>query len=88
MNNNLFYTMNITVDVCGHIFKVKYDIIIKIPYFKNMFDGCGSVPTETIFIDRSPHIFNHVLGLVIDELYPYPKSMHLNWIFMGLIIAK
>jgi hypothetical protein len=76
--------MNITVDVCGHIFKVKYDIIIKIPYFKNMFDGCGSIPIDTIFVDRSPHIFNHVLGLVIDELYPYPKKYAFELDFYGV----
>jgi hypothetical protein len=65
--------MNITLNVQGQIFQIDYDTIIKIPYFNELFDACG-IPTEAIFIDRQPHIFKHILALMDNNLYPYPKK--------------
>jgi hypothetical protein len=78
MNNN------ITLDVCGHIFKTTYDTIVKVPYFKNMFDGCDDIPIEPVFVNRSPKIFEHVLAVVIDPLYPYPKKYEFELDFYGV----
>jgi hypothetical protein len=65
--------MSVTLDVQGKIFKTNYGTIIKIPYFKDMFESCGP-PTETIFIDRPSHIFKHVMGLATDPFYQYPEQ--------------
>jgi hypothetical protein len=63
----------ISLDVQGQLFKTDYDTIIKIPYFKNMFETCGT-PSETIFVNRPPHIFKHILSLMVDNFYPYPEK--------------
>jgi hypothetical protein len=65
--------MCVTLDVQGQIFKTNYDTLIKIPYFKDMFESCGQ-PTETIFIDRPSHIFKHILSLAVDPYYQYPAK--------------
>ena len=64
--------MNITLNVGGKIFETKYDNIIKIPYFCNMFKICDEQLNTTLFIDRPGHIFKHVLAFIIDPLYPFP----------------
>lgn len=66
--------MNITLDVQGHVFKTNYETIIKIPYFKNMFEDCDGFPSEIIQLDRSAHIFKHVLALMCNPFYQYPKK--------------
>ena len=75
--------MSITLDVQGQIFKTKYENILKIPYFKNMFETCGQ-PSETIFVDRPPHIFKHVLSLMVDDFYPYPEKYKFELDFYGI----
>jgi hypothetical protein len=75
--------MNITLDVQGQIFKTKYENILKIPYFKDMFETCGQ-PSETIFVDRPPHIFKHVLSLIVDNFYPYPEKYKFELDFYGI----
>jgi hypothetical protein len=79
---------NIVLNVSGRIFETKYETLIKVPYFKHMFEGCESVPTEVIFINRSSNIFEHVLGLVIDPLYPYPKKYAFELDFYGVDYSK
>jgi hypothetical protein len=75
--------MNITLDVQGQIFKTKYENILKIPYFKDMFETCGQ-PSETIFVDRPAHIFKHIIGLITDPLYPYPEKYKFELDFFGI----
>ena len=61
----------IIINVCGKIFKTDLETICKSNLFKNMIDDMG-VPTEEIFINRSPKLFEHVLAYIIDENYPFP----------------
>ena len=76
--------MNITLDVCGQIFKTDYNTIIKIPYFRDMFEACGEAPNETVFVNRPPHIFKHILAFIIDPLYPFPKKYAFELDFYGI----
>jgi hypothetical protein len=66
--------MNITLNLSGQIFLVTPTTLSKIPYFKHMLETCDSNINETIFVERSPHIFKHVIAFIIDPLYPYPKK--------------
>jgi hypothetical protein len=75
--------MSITLDVQGKIFKTNYDTIIKIPYFKDMFSDCG-VPTETIFVDKSSHVFKHVLALTTSPFYLFPEKYVSELEFYGI----
>ena len=76
--------MNITLDVCGQIFKTDYNTIKKIPYFRDMFEACGEAPNETLFVNRPPHIFKHILAFIIDPLYPFPKKYAFELDFYGI----
>jgi hypothetical protein len=75
--------MNIILNVQGKIFETSYNTIIKIPYFKDMFEACGP-PTEPIFVNRSSIIFGHVLGLVTDNKYPFPGKYKFELDFYGI----
>jgi hypothetical protein len=67
--------MNITLDLCGRIFKISPTTVKKIPYINNMIEACGDDNNNLpIFIERPPHIFDHVIAFVIDPFYPYPKE--------------
>jgi hypothetical protein len=74
--------MNVILNVQGQVFETNYNSLIKLSYFRNMFSDCG-MPTETIFVDRSAHIFKHVLGLITDNLYPYPEKYKFELDFYG-----
>lgn len=63
----------VTLNVGGTLFEVSMEVLRKCEYFASMF---SDVPYggSTIFLDRSPHIFKHVLSLLRDSGYPYPKK--------------
>jgi hypothetical protein len=75
--------MNIILNVQGQIFETDYNTILKIPYFKDMFESCGK-PDEIIFVNRPSHVFKHVLGLATDDLYPYPSKYTFELDFYGI----
>jgi hypothetical protein len=80
--------MDITLNVQGHIFQTTYTTLINIPYFKNMFEDCGSPskegnPNETITLNRPAHIFKHILSLATDPKYPYPEKYKFELDFYG-----
>lgn len=74
--------MNVILNVQGQIFETNFNSLIKLSYFKDMFNDCG-MPKETIFVDRSAHIFKHVLGIITDNLYPYPEKYKYELDFYG-----
>jgi hypothetical protein len=80
--------MNITLNVGGKIFETTYDTIIKIPYFKNMFGDCGELPKEVVFVNRPAHTFKHVLALMMDPVYPFPKKYRYELDFYGIDYDK
>lgn len=84
MHNTILLIMNITLNVGGQIFKTTFDIIIKIPYFRDMFESCDESPHDIIFVNRSGHVFKHIFALVIDPLYPYPKKYAFELDFYGI----
>ena len=65
--------MNITLNVGGKKFETTHQTLAKIPVFKHMFEACG-VESQTLFIDRSPHVFKHVLALAQDSEYLFPAE--------------
>jgi hypothetical protein len=87
--------MNITLNLSGQIFQVPPTTLYKIPYFKNMLETCDSPSgnqngdnTQTIFVERSSHIFKHVLAFTIDPLYPYPKKYAFELDFYDITYNK
>lgn len=78
----------ISLDVQGQLFKTNHTNIMKIPYFNNMFNDCGSIPTETLFIDRPPHVFKHVLAWAGDHNYRYPEKYKHELDFYGIDYDK
>ena len=76
--------MNIKINIGGQIFETTFDTITKIPYFRDMFEACGEAPNETLFVNRPPHIFKHILAFIIDPLYPFPKKYTFELDFYGI----
>ena len=66
----------ITLDVGGKIFKIRKDLLIlKSEYFNCLFlDNPELDKLDSIYIDRSPHIFKHILAYIRDQSYPYPEK--------------
>lgn len=60
----------IKVNVSGKIFEVDVNVLMRSEYFKIMIGDC--VNNDTIFVKRSPHIFEHVLACLIDDNYKCP----------------
>ncbi len=75
--------MNIKLNVGGQIFETDYATIIKIPYFSAMLETCENT-SEVIFVNRSSHIFKHVLALMIDSLHPFPSKYAYELDFYGV----
>ena len=63
----------ITLDVGGTIFKISTLYLTKCEFFRNMLEDIPYTG-EAIYIDRSPHIFKHVLSYLRDSSYPYPEK--------------
>ncbi len=63
----------INLNVCGIHFEVEKNILCKSEYFLNMFTDCNECD-NIINVNRSPHIFKHILAYLIDDNYLYPKK--------------
>jgi hypothetical protein len=66
--------MNVKLNVQGTFFETKFDNIVKIPYFKYMFEGENWKEPIIVDIDRPAHIFKHILALCVDPYYQFPKK--------------
>ena len=60
------------LNVGGTIFETTKSTLEKSLYFRKFFKHNYNKDNESIFIDRSPHIFKHVLSLLRDPSYYYP----------------
>lgn len=80
--------MNIVLNVSGKHFEIKRDVLLKIPYFYDMFDMCEQTINAPIFIGRSSHVFKHILAFTIDPLYPYPLKLEYELKFYGINYDK
>lgn len=76
--------MNIILNVSGKEFELSNQTLMKIPYFCNMINDCNNNENTIIFVNRSAHIFKHILALVIDPLYPFPKKYAFELDFYGI----
>lgn len=61
----------ISIDVGGMLFKTSKQTLELSEYFKAILKYNKE---DIIFIDRSPHIFKHVLSLLRDREYKYPSK--------------
>ena len=79
--------MNVILNVQGQKFETTRETIIKIPYFRDMFEACTEV-TEIIFVNRPSNAFKHVLGVITDPLYPFPEKFNFELDFYGIEYTK
>ena len=64
--------MSIKLNVGGTLFESTETTLKKINYFKYLFEDTNLTNNDVPFIDRSPHIFKHVLSFARDDTYNYP----------------
>ena len=65
--------MTCTLNVGGTLFTTTLDTLNKSGYFSTMFNGAWKEKlNETIFIDRSPKGFQHILDFLRDPQYVIP----------------
>lgn len=62
----------IKLNVGGVVFETSKDVLNKSAYFKTMLEDCDHTSDNIIFVDRSAHIFKHVLAYLRDDTYLYP----------------
>lgn len=70
-------SLNITLNVGGERFETSYDTLVKSQYFEARFRQEGKSRDSEPFVmklDRSPRIFKHVLDLLRDPDYVYPRK--------------
>lgn len=65
----------ITLNVGGQIFKTTRNTLTGSEYLSTLTKWETS--TDEIFIDRSPELFKHVIGVLRNPEYPYPEE-HLS----------
>ena len=68
--------MSIKINVGGQKFKTTIFTLKKINYFKYILEDTNYDNSQTIFVDRSGHIFKHVLALARNENYKYPLKYY------------
>lgn len=66
--------MTLRLNVGGKIFETTKDVLFKINYFKYMLEDTNIDLNNEIFINRSGHIFKHIIALAIDDNYKYPHK--------------
>ena len=64
--------MSIKINVQGTIFETTIDTLKNINYFKYMIEATNYDFAEPLFVNRSAHIFKHVLAFATDPTYTYP----------------
>lgn len=62
----------IRLNIGGVYFETTKDTLRTCDYFRLIFEN--SKPSNELFIDRSPHIFKHILSLLRDPLYQFPDK--------------
>ena len=64
--------MSIKINFQGTIFETTIDTLKNINYFKYMIEATNYDFAEPLFVNRSAHIFKHVLAFATDPTYTYP----------------
>lgn len=80
-------TLNITLNVGGELFQTSFDTLVKSRYFQGEFrikNKTRESEPFTLKIDRSPRIFKHVLDLLRDPTYAYPKQYLAELTYFGI----
>ena len=66
---------DVIVNVSGHRFELKMNVLSRIPYLYNMVKDCSDISSPKpikINVWRSPMLFEHVLALAYDPEYNCP----------------
>jgi hypothetical protein len=67
----------IKVSLCGQIFDVPKNVLIKSLYFKDIFDefetSNKNLDNEILYVPRSPIAFGHILTYMLNDKYQVPE---------------
>ena len=77
-------TDTIKLNVGGTLFEATRRTLAKASFFMGLFKTSTAGTSEPVFIDRSPHIFKHVLSYLRDSHYPYPDKYESELEYFGI----
>lgn len=60
----------ITINLQGTKFEITRQTLYRIPYFRSLSSELDK--SNIFYMDRSPHIFKHILAWAVDNNYPFP----------------
>jgi len=71
----------VVINFQGTKFETTRQTLYKIPYFRNYINLDNS---NSYFMDRSAHIFKHILAWAVDSNYPFPHRYKNEAIFFDI----
>lgn len=76
----------IKINVRGTIFEIEKDVLLNIPYFKNLYDACEN--TDIPYVSRSPYSFDAIITYITDLKYQLPEEYIYDLDFYGIAIDE
>lgn len=74
------------VNLRGTIFEIEKDILLKIPYFNNLYKDCEN--NDILYVNRSPYSFDAVINYITDVQYKIPEEYVYDLDFYDIVIDE
>lgn len=72
----------VTLNLQGTKFETTRQTLYQIPYFKLL--SIDLDKSTNFFMDRSAHIFKHILAWTVDNNYPFPHKYKSELLFFNI----
>jgi hypothetical protein len=76
----------ITINLQGKNFKTSRQTLYEIPYFKSLAYELDK--SNEFYLDRSAHIFKHILAWAVDNNYQFPEKYRSELKFFDINIKN
>jgi hypothetical protein len=74
--------MHITVNIKGKLFQIEEEVLLESAYFRKRLQNHNK-ETE-LLVDGDPFLFEHVLGFLTIDEYPFPLDLTSELDFYGI----
>lgn len=76
----------VTLNLQGTKFETIRQTLYQIPYFRSL--SIDLDKSDNFYMDRSAHIFKHILGWAVDNNYPFPYKYRGELVFFDIDIKN